>query len=141
MWLSKHLINFYFEVTLTEIIKQVQVGIGRVLADADGSEVYICGHSAGAHLAAMMLHAKFSSEAAKNLKGLFLVSGVFDLTPILKTDINDNLHMNVEEAVQCSPLLKTEISSNREGIKVLLVYGENESNSFKDQSFAYLNVS
>lgn len=105
--------------------------------------MYICGHSAGAHLAAMMLHAKFTDEAAKNLKGLFLVSGVYDLMPILKTDINDNLKMDAAEAERSSPLFKHEMSSSftRESIRVLLVYGENDSSSFKAQSNAYSDVS
>lgn len=133
------------KVTLTEIVSQVEWGVAKILANAQDSSVYICGHSAGAHLAAMMLHTdfkqKFNIESNINLRGLFLVSGVYDLTPLLETDINDNLKMDLNEATSCSPLFKSHSESysdtKKDAMQVLVVYGENESPSFKAQSNKY----
>ena len=37
---------------------------------------------------------------------IFLI-GIYDLVPLLKTDINENLKMNLNEAEHCSPLAKS----------------------------------
>ncbi|NXW09630.1 KFA formamidase, partial [Fregetta grallaria] len=49
-------------------------------------DVYLCGHSAGAHLAAMVLSTDWTEYGvAPDIKGAVLVSGVYDLEPILHT--------------------------------------------------------
>ncbi len=135
-------------VSMTQIVSQVEHGIAKVLANSNGSQVFICGHSAGAHLASMMLHTDFSkygvSRSKSGLNGLVLVSGVFDLKPLIATDINDNLKMDLDEAIRLSPALKDETiffnDIERSVMKVLLVYGQFESGSFKKQSEDYANV-
>lgn len=135
---------------MTEMISQVEKGVAKVLANSNESEVYICGHSAGAHLASLILFtdfkAKYGIESSKGgLRGMFLVSGIFDLTPLLKTDINDNVKMDLKEAQYASPMFKNETpyltEQNKSDLKVLLVYGENESGSFKQQAENFTKVS
>ncbi len=135
-------------VSMTQIVSQVEQGIAKVLANSNGSQVFICGHSAGAHLASMMLHtdfSKFKINASKSaLNGLILVSGVFDLEPLLVTDINDNLKMDLNESKENSPALKNETpffsETDRRDMKALVVYGQFESDSFKKQSVDYASV-
>ncbi|XP_071620791.1 kynurenine formamidase isoform X3 [Heliangelus exortis] len=56
--------------------------------------IYLCGHSAGAHLAAMVLSTDWTEYGVTpNIKGAVLVSGVYDLEPILHTYVNDALSM------------------------------------------------
>ncbi|XP_059587910.1 kynurenine formamidase isoform X3 [Alligator mississippiensis] len=58
------------------------------------SGVYLCGHSAGAHLAAMVLATDWQEYGvAPDIKGAFLVSGIYDLEPIVSTYVNDALRM------------------------------------------------
>lgn len=65
--------------------------------DLGHTAVHLAGHSAGAHLAAM------ASIVEPRLAGLVLVSGVFDITPLLHTDVNDDVRMTPDEAVAWSP--------------------------------------
>lgn len=53
--------------------------------------VWLGGHSAGAHLAASMIHPKVHKKI--NIKGFILISGIFDLNPLLETSINDALKL------------------------------------------------
>jgi len=50
------------------------------------------GHSAGAHLAASMIHPEVNENIG--VKGFILISGVFDLNPLLETSINKPLKLN-----------------------------------------------
>ena len=87
----------------------------------------------------MMLYTDFKKKYNVNssaIKGLIPVSGVFDLAPLLKTDINDNPKMDLLEAHNLSPLFKstTYLSTL---VNILLAYGEQESDEFKEQSVNY----
>jgi len=50
------------------------------------------GHSAGAHLASSMIHTEINENIG--VKGFILISGVFDLNPLLETSINKALKLN-----------------------------------------------
>ncbi|XP_009068985.1 PREDICTED: kynurenine formamidase, partial [Acanthisitta chloris] len=68
-------------------------------------DIYLCGHSAGAHLAAMVLSMDWTEfRVVPNIKGAVLVSGVYDLEPILHTYVNDALNMSREVAQRNSPM-------------------------------------
>ena len=82
---------------------------------------------------------KYNIDSSR-IKALIPVSGVFDLRPLLKTDINDNPKMDLNEAENISPLLKENTfltESEKNEIKILLAYGEDESSAFKEQSMNY----
>ena len=136
-------------VTLHEIINQIEIGISQVLQFAKNSNIYIGGHSAGGHLASLMLHTdfckKFSLDISQNrIKGLILVSGIYDLTPLIKTNENKALKMDLVSAEISSPLFRNDLSffsdTDKKNLKVLVVYGEHESSSFKKQSQDYYDV-
>jgi len=50
------------------------------------------GHSAGAHLAASMIHPELIESFG--VKGFILISGLYDLNPLLETSINKALTLN-----------------------------------------------
>lgn len=54
--------------------------------------IWLGGHSAGAHLAASMIHPKANGNVCIN--GFILISGIFDLNPLLETTINEALKLN-----------------------------------------------
>lgn len=60
--------------------------------------VWFCGHSAGAQLVAMLLFSKWLNQLDNSvfqlLKGFVLISGVYDLTPLVGTYINDALKLS-----------------------------------------------
>ncbi|NXE69978.1 KFA formamidase, partial [Calcarius ornatus] len=67
--------------------------------------IYLCGHSAGAHLAAMVLSTDWTEfRVVPDIKGAVLVSGLYDLEPILHTYVNDALSMSREVAQRNSPV-------------------------------------
>ncbi len=111
-----------------------------MLKYAADSNVYLCGHSAGAHLASCLIRSGWNEKfnvKVNNLKGFFLVSGVYDLQPILKTSVNDNLKMDINEALSASPKLSSTTcftEEEKKNVEILLDYGEHESNEFKKQS-------
>lgn len=109
------------------------------LAKLRGSSgVYICGHSAGGHLTAMMLSVDWMSEcmlANSMIKGAILVSGVFDLRPLVGTYINDPLKMTREIAWECSPMNHIdEIISRSSKRQIIVVVGKHDSPEFRRQS-------
>lgn len=121
---------------MNEIFEQVERAVAKIFENSENSEVYICGHSAGAHLATMLLYSDFKNKYnvdASNLKGIISVSGIFDLRPLLETDVNENLKMNLEESSLLSPLLRNDIRLHK-NVAFLIAYAENDSPAFHKQS-------
>jgi arylformamidase len=94
----------------------------------------------------MMLYTDFKLKYNvewSRIRAVIPVSGVFDLRPLIHTDVNDNLKMNLSEAVELSPLLRDNIAvpeKNRQNIKLLIAYGAEESPAFKSQSEDFFQV-
>uniref|UniRef100_A0A3B3BZH1 Arylformamidase n=1 Tax=Oryzias melastigma TaxID=30732 RepID=A0A3B3BZH1_ORYME len=101
--------------------------------------LYLCGHSAGAHLAAMVLSTDWSQYSLNpQIKGAFLVSGIYDLLPILPTYINEPLKMTEEVAVRNSPSrLVPQLQQSSPGCQILVAVAENDSPEFRKQSEEY----
>ena len=101
----------------------------------DPEKFYIAGHSAGAHLAAMMLAtdwSKFAEDTPRDMiKGMVGVSGIYDLEPLLQIpSVNVDLKLTANSAKKLSPtLLKTQSNA-----AIYLAAGELESAEFKRQS-------
>jgi len=131
-------------VSITNLVNEVERAIAKILEYAENSEIYICGHSAGGHLTSLMLYADFEKKynvKTNSIKGLCLISGVFKLEPLIKTDVNDNLKMDTNLANELSPmLLNNKFSMDTSQIRILLAYGEDESVAFKQQSMDYFQL-
>lgn len=114
-------------------------------AERGSRRVVVGGHSAGSHLAAMLLHSDWSKKEPNFnlLHGLVHISGVFDLTPLVETYVNEPLKLDKAQSKLFSPLhqldyLRRTVSAKR--IKQLVVVGEYDSNEFKRQTRAYSQV-
>ncbi|XP_046532025.1 kynurenine formamidase isoform X4 [Equus quagga] len=103
-----------------------------------GRGIYLCGHSAGAHLAAMMLLANWTKHGATpNLKGFFLVSGIYDLEPIMHIPENEALLMTLEDAQRNSPQRCLEVALTQPvdaACPVLVIVGQHDSPEYHRQS-------
>ncbi|NXT18065.1 KFA formamidase, partial [Syrrhaptes paradoxus] len=98
--------------------------------------VYLCGHSAGAQLAAMVLATDWTEYGVTpDIRGAVLVSGVYDLEPLLHTYVNDVLSMTREVAQRNSPLLR--VAPAAAGCEVLVAVAEHDSPEFHRQSREY----
>uniref|UniRef100_A0A8C5KHA1 Arylformamidase n=1 Tax=Jaculus jaculus TaxID=51337 RepID=A0A8C5KHA1_JACJA len=83
--------------TLDQMVDQVTRSVAFLQKRYPSNKgIYLCGHSAGAHLASMMLLANWTTHGVTpNLQGFLLVSGIYDLEPILSTSQNDPLHLTL----------------------------------------------
>jgi len=97
----------------------------------DSTQVYIAGHSAGAHLAAMLL----VNNNTTFIKGVVLLSGLYQLKPLMLSNINSVLQMDVATAEQNSPACFKPMHQ----CPLLLAAGSNETDEFKDQTHEMYN--
>ncbi|NWV39873.1 KFA formamidase, partial [Grantiella picta] len=99
--------------------------------------IYLCGHSAGAHLAAMVLSTDWTEfQVLPDIKGTVLVSGVYDLEPILHTYVNDALNMSWEVAQRNSPMRHI-TPAVPAACEVLVAVAQHDSPEFRRQSQEY----
>lgn len=101
----------------------------------DPAQIHVAGSSAGAHLAAMAALADWRRFALPRnpICSLTLLSGIFDLRPLLLTYINDVVRMSEEDALLNSPQLRIDAAQG-EFPPALVVYGDNETAEFERQS-------
>jgi len=127
------------DVELSEIVKQIQEAFCFVRHRFPFTHgFHIMGHSAGAHLATMIM-AQPAHDFPELLPiTLYPVSGIFDLRPLLNTDINDPLNLTIETAQQLSPMdpsnFKTIYSNTRRTARFIIIHAENDSPAFHEQS-------
>ncbi|CAL8332227.1 unnamed protein product [Merluccius merluccius] len=101
--------------------------------------LYLCGHSAGAHLVAMVLSTDWSQyNITPQINGALLVSGIYDLLPILSTDVNEPLKMTEEVALRNSPMkLVPEVKLSSPNCHIVVAVAEHDSPEFRNQSEEY----
>ena len=95
----------------------------------DPNRIVLAGHSAGAHLAAMVAADPDGTDVA----GLVLVSGIYELEPLIGTTVNNRLGLDPDAARRNSPLLIDAAGSPA----TLVAHGSDETSEFKAQSAAF----
>lgn len=111
---------------------------GPVLGFDPGS-IIVAGSSAGAHLAAMVCVRDWVADGdlPEGLPaGAVLVSGIFDLAPLLDTTVNNALSLTQQTAAAVSP---QHLSLGRFPPAVVC-WGEVETDEFKRQSIDFANA-
>jgi arylformamidase len=100
------------QVTVADIVRQTRSAIAWVYKNivrygANPSKVFVAGHSAGGHLAAMALAHDWANEGmpADLMKGAVATSGVYDLDMVMEISVQEQVRMTPEIAKQNSPLL------------------------------------
>lgn len=129
--------------TMDLIVSQVRKSVVSVVQQYSHiSGLYICGHSAGAHLAAMVLSTDWSQYSiAPQIKGAFLVSGIYDLLPIVSTYVNEPLKMTEEVAVRNSPTtLVQQLKTSSSGCHIVVAVAQHDSPEFRKQSEEYYKM-
>ena len=113
--------------TLPQMIHACTTALGELAALGPHREVVVAGHSAGAHLAAMVA---LTSVPALSIDRMVLLSGVFDLRPVVHTTVNEPLGLDDHAAAALSPALLPVATPTR----TLVTWGDNETDAFKAQS-------
>lgn len=95
------------QVRLAEIVEQVRASALH-LWKRHARRIVACGHSAGGHLTACLLASdlkRYDASVPEDLMRSGLsISGLFDLTPLVSTSVNNALKLDEAEARQNSPL-------------------------------------
>ncbi|HEY4169577.1 MAG TPA: alpha/beta hydrolase [Reyranella sp.] len=107
------------KAALSAIVDECRAAVTRL---SDVGPLVVAGSSAGAHLAAMV--------ANEQLKGAVLVSGIYELEPLIGTSINAALGLDVAEAGRNSPMHRSRVGFPPS----LVCWGDNETDQFKRQS-------
>jgi arylformamidase len=128
-------------ITLEGIVAQCHEAIDWLLDRAselgfDADQVVVAGSSAGAHLAAMVCLQK------PRLRGAVLLSGLYDLEPLVPTYVNQALGLDASRAQRLSPLGGLRAATLQGFTRprfppCVVAYGEIETLEFKRQSVVF----
>jgi arylformamidase len=103
-----------------------------------GGRIYITGHSAGAHLAAMVLACDWAGRGLDPgfIAGANLLSGIYEVEPVVHISVNEQARLTVERARALSPMLHPP----RVAVPVVLAAGALESPGWIDQTTTFAEV-
>ena len=130
---------------LAGITRQVERGLAWVLEFAASRQqnVFLSGHSAGSHLAAMAL-SSLPPRHAHRVEGVVHLSGIFDVSPILSTSVNiPAMKLTTTTAERLSPAGQANLTSLAvvgRHVKHWVVVGEHDSPAFKQQARSYTDL-
>ncbi len=100
------------QVRIDDIVHQGRAALAWLAQNArrygaDGNKLYVAGHSAGGHIAAMMAATHWPSVsttlALDLIKGAICISGLYDLEPMLSVSMNQDLRLDAAAAQRLSP--------------------------------------
>ena len=128
------LINYTLcpDTTVPAIVQQVTEAVEWIKQrghdyGADPDRLYVCGTSAGAHLAAMLM------AADDSITGACLISGIYDLAPVLNVSVNDDIGLKPEWVRPMSPMFQLPLGNP----KLVLAVGELEPPLWAQQTRDY----
>jgi arylformamidase len=131
------------KVRLPGAVMQAQHSIAWVFRHArefglTSDKLYVCGHSSGAHMAAMaMLTDWCAFDLPPNLiKGATCISGSYDLEPVLLSARSSYIKLDQREQTDLSPARHAE----RISCPILVAYAERDTDEFQRQSREFATV-
>ncbi len=125
--------------TIAPQLARAMIHLHRQASDLgfDPQQIYLSGHSAGGHLGAVLLATHFSRLDAQLPASIFaagiLISGLFELPPLIPTSINAALGLTRERALRLSPVHMRPVRDT----PVLACVGAEESEEFLRQSVEF----
>lgn len=128
------------QVTLDTIVRQMQDALVHIAGKAaewgaDPARLHVIGHSAGAHLAAMMVAAPWPADLGQQptVASLGLISGVFALEPVPHVSVNESIRLDGAAVARNSV---TNFPPKLKG-PVLVAYGDAEPEGWQAQSIDF----
>lgn len=111
---------------LDDLVSDAIAALKTIAEKFPGEDKFLLvGHSAGAHLA---ISAAVKSDIASRLAGVVGVSGVYDLAPVSRSFLQDEIHLSDEE-IDTHSLIGTRLE-----VPLLCVVGGGETDEFKRQT-------
>jgi acetyl esterase/lipase len=94
------------EVHISDIVIEIGTAISTITERFDGP-IHLTGHSAGGHLVSRMVSATspLAPAVRSRIGNTVSISGVHDLRPLMRTNLNERLRITPEEAQRESPVL------------------------------------
>ncbi|MEN9506194.1 MAG: hypothetical protein RI958_2120 [Actinomycetota bacterium] len=121
---------------LRELVRQTRSAVRFLVERADRfghdpSRIHLSGHSAGAHLAALCL-----TDLDHGIASATFASGIYDLTPLLFTNVNNEIRLDENEARALSPLTQVPRSS----VPTVVAIAEDDTEEFRRQSLQWASA-
>lgn len=120
--------------SLPQIVAECIADVSSTIETLSPTRVVLAGCSAGAHLVAMCMR---EDHIAARVDAAVMLSGIYDLRPLVVTPTNDPLHLNRESSADLSPQLLPPAA--RTG-RALLAVGRHESGEFIRQNAEYASL-
>jgi arylformamidase len=125
------------EVRLGRIVDSCRQALAFLATEAkdfgfDAARIHVAGHSAGGHLAAMMMATDWQALGlpADLLKSGTAISGIYDLAPLALTKINADIKLDAGEIASLSPI---RLAPRHRG-PLIVTYGGKETDEFARQA-------
>ncbi len=120
--------------SLAQIVAECRAALAWLVAHAaelgiDPARIHLAGSSAGAHLAALLALGGDAGPGA-TIRSATLLSGVYDLRPLVATYVNEPLGLDEPTAWELSPLARVRASD----VALVVTCAEYETAEFKRQS-------
>lgn len=125
------------DVSVSEITIQIARAI-ETAANFVRGDIYLAGHSAGGQLVCRMIcqNSPLAIDVQSRIKKVTTISGVHDLRPLLKTELNQVLKLDRKQTADESPALLCPII----GAKLTCIVGTSERKEFIRQSELIANI-
>ena len=132
------------KVRIPEMVAQVKRAIAWTYRNAasfggDPERIHLSSHSSGSHLAGVALLTDWEKEfglPGDVVKSALLVSGMYDMRPVMLSARSSYVKLTDEEVLALSAILQPE----KVHTPLTLVYGEKETPEFRRQPKAYAEV-
>jgi arylformamidase len=115
--------------SLEQMVAECAAALGELAARGPWSSVVLAGHSAGAHLAAM---SSIAALSPLRVDRVVLISGVFDLRPLVHTSVNAPLGLTADTASALSPALLPVVGAP----DTVVTWAQDDTDAFATQSRA-----
>lgn len=120
---------------ISEITKELALAITTAAGMIEGP-IRLAGHSAGGHLVSRMACVDVDLPVSDRVEHVLSISGLHDLRPLLRTDMNQVLRLDPVEAVSESAALQTP----HKGIALTAWVGSDERPEFLRQNDLLANI-
>ena len=126
-------------VSLDDIVEQARRAIVHLHGaaaqfSADPARIFIAGHSAGAHMAAMLLNHDWEADGlpADVIKGAVCVSGIYEPAAVMRISVNEEVRLDEATAARNDCLAQP-----IRPVPVVVAVGGDEPEGWRQQSLDY----